>query len=363
MAADPDATPQTSVWSWDPESDLILCLPELFALHGRPHPDASPDPRSPLSLSRPRLLELLPPEPRRRLASFLDGILVTGTGGELTYQVAVDNSIRSLRIQAAVGRDGNLGRMLVLGQLRDLTTERMLALSRAQAERELELQQRVLDGLAAREPLSDTLDLICRHLERLYPGAFVAVMLYDPETRSLRSAAAPSLAADFSTAIDTILVNAEGGVRASPITAGRPEVIEDVRLVGTTALVELFDAYGLRSLWSQPLQVVPGHTVGALVLYRSEPHCPPDPEVRVGARLGELAALAVERDGVNRALSLIASEQPETGTTAQTAASEPRRHGSLGEMPRSVEADLKRQQSARRGVSGPPQLQLVRNRD
>jgi diguanylate cyclase (GGDEF)-like protein len=91
-------------------------------------------------------------------------------------------------------------------------------------------------------------------------------------------------------------------------------VIDDVRTdPRAAAALDLFDSFGLRSIWSYPMRSVTGAVLGTIALYRTETFTPLEAEVAVIGRIGHLAALAIERDGIHTALQLSANVYPATG--------------------------------------------------
>ena len=314
MSADRETGTQYSPWSWDVADDVVWCVPGLFDMHGQPWPADAVDANTAMPVSRKRWLETLPADQAERVREFCDAILETGVGGEITYRIAADGGIRWLLLHAAVGQSDQGGVQRVLGHVRNVTAAKLLELRHDQRERELDQQRQVLERIAVGDPLEDTLAMLCRHLERVYPGAFCAVMLHDSEDGVLRSAAAPSLARDYCAAIDGLAVRDGNGACGTAAATGKVAVIEDVRGdPRVTPALELLETFGLRSIWSYPLHSVSGAVLGTLVLYRSEPHAPSEDEVRTVGSVGHLAALAIERDAIQSAIQMSAHVYPSTG--------------------------------------------------
>ncbi len=213
--------------------------------------------------------------------------------------MTVGNSIRWLSLYAAVGEvcDGRVRR--VVGYTQDVTAHKLFERSRDQAELDLVQQRQALERIAAGDPLEETLELLCRHVERTYPGAFSSILLHDVTAGVLRHGVAPSLSRDYSAAMDGLVVADGNGSCGTAAARGRVVVVEDVRTDPLTAsAVEVFDTYGLRSVWSYPLRGVGGEVLGTLALYRTEPFVPPEAEIKAVGSIAKLAALAIERDGL-----------------------------------------------------------------
>ncbi|HEX3802254.1 MAG TPA: EAL domain-containing protein [Solirubrobacteraceae bacterium] len=308
-----------SPWTWDVESDIVWCLPDLFSMNGLQRPIWATDDHKAIPVRRERWLATLPQERRERIREFGDNVIRTGGGGDLGYRVTVGNSIRWLSLYAAVGEvtDGKVRR--VVGYTQDVTARKLLERRYEHAERDLEHQRQALERIAAGDPLEDTLDILCRQLERTYPGAFSSILLHDPEAGVLRHGVAPSLSRDYCAAMDGLVVGDGNGACGTAAARCGVVVVEDVRTDPLTASeVEIFDTYGLRSVWSYPLRGVGGDVLGTLALYRTEPFAPPEKEVKAVGSIAKLAALAIERDGLQTAIQTAASVYPATGLTNRT---------------------------------------------
>src|SRR5579863_268554 len=314
MALSPAAIAHFSPWSWDVEQDVVWCLPGLFVMHGQRWPAQAVDHTTAIPVPREQWLEALPPSQRERVSGFCEAILETGIGGELSYPVTVGDTIRWMLTQAAVGESEGGRVRRVLGYVRNVTADKLLELRYDRTQRDLEQQQQVLERIAAGDPLEETLGLLCRHIERVYPGVFCAIMLHDPEAGVLRTGAAPSLSRDYSAAADGVAVTDGNGACGSAAATGQVVVIEDVRTDSrATAGLELFESFGLRSMWSYPMKSVTGAVLGTIALYRTEPFAPGENEIGVIGRIGHLAALAIERDGIHSAIQISAGVPPAIG--------------------------------------------------
>ena len=320
MAPSPAATAHFSPWSWDVEADIVWCLPGLFVMHGQRWPAQAVDHTTAIPVPREQWLEALPASQRERVSSFCEAILETGIGGELSYPVTVGDTIRWMLTQAAVGESEGGRVRRVLGYTRNVTADKLLEIRHDRTQRDLEQQQQVLERIAAGDPLEETLALLCRHIERVYPGVFSAIMLHDPEAGVLRTGAAPSLSRDYSAAADGLAVTDGNGSCGSAAATGQVVVIEDVRTDSRAAAgLELFESFGLRSMWSYPMRSVTGAVLGTIALYRTEPFAPTEAEIAVIGRIGHLAALAIERDGIQSAIQMSANVLPATGLLNRSA--------------------------------------------
>ncbi|HEX3617894.1 MAG TPA: GGDEF domain-containing protein [Solirubrobacteraceae bacterium] len=314
MAPDPAAIAHFSPWSWDVDADVVWSLPGLFVMHGQRWPAHAVDQTTAIPVPREHWLEALPVSQRERVRNFCEAILETGIGGEMTYPVTVGDTIRWMLLQAAVGESEGGSVRRVLGYVRNVTADKLLELRHDRTQRDLEQQQQVLERIAAGDALEGTLELLCRHIERVYPGVFAAIMLHDHEAGVLRTGAAPSLSRDYSAAVDGLAVTDGNGACGTAAATGQVVVIDDARSDARAAAgLELFESFGLRSMWSYPMHSVTGAVLGTIALYRTETFTPSEAEIGVIGRVGHLAALAIERDGIHTALQMSANVYPATG--------------------------------------------------
>ncbi len=158
----------------------------------------------------------------------------------------------------------------------------------------LDRQTEVLELIARAAPLAEVLEKILTSLEDLMPGARCSVLLLDHERRTLRHGAAPSLPADYVSAIDGLEVGDGAGSCGTAAALNVPVVASDVltdlrwprfRAVATDA--------GLRSCWSTPIDGRDGLPVGTFAVYHDLPHAPSEREQLLVDRFTHLAAVAI----------------------------------------------------------------------
>ncbi len=182
------------------------------------------------------------------------------------------------------------------------TTELELRTARAMAEREKRWsdgQQRVLELIAARAPLTHTLTELLHVAESHAPGMLTSVLLVEQAGlgRSvLRHAAGPSLPRAFSNAVDGLEVADGQGICGTAAARREPVVVLDVSSDPlTAAFVKLADAHGLRAGWSTPILSSDGAVLGTFAIYYG-PQRPPKPSDEIVIdRSIHLARLAIEQ--------------------------------------------------------------------
>jgi c-di-GMP-specific phosphodiesterase len=179
---------------------------------------------------------------------------------------------------------------------------------------ELAHQQRVLTQIARGEPLERTLNLLCGHVERHFPGTHCTVLLLDRELGVLRHASSPTLPAAFSRQIDGLPVGEGMGACGTAAARGEAVVVSDVLTDPLTSpFNDLARRYDLRSVWSHPLRRVGGEVLGTFAVYRSRPHSPSPVEINFAISTGNLASLAIDHDRADRALQTAANFDALTG--------------------------------------------------
>lgn len=189
------------------------------------------------------------------------------------------------------------------------TTELELRTARAMADREKRWsdgQQRVLELIAARAPLTRTLTELLHVAETHAPGMLTSILLVEQAGlgRSvLRHAAGPSLPRGFANAVDGLEVGDGQGICGTAAFRREPVVVLDVTADPLTApFVELATTHGLRAGWSTPILSSAGAVLGTFAIYYG-PRRPPKPSDEfVIDRSIHLARLAVEQTIDARAL-------------------------------------------------------------
>lgn len=179
---------------------------------------------------------------------------------------------------------------------------------------ELAHQRSVLTRIARGEPLVGTLEMLCTRVEARYPGTHCSVLLLDRATGVLRHAASPTLPAEFSKQIDGLPVGEGMGACGTAAARGHDVVISDaLNDPFTAAFADLAGRYSLLSVWSHPLQRAGGEILGTFAVYREQLHEPDEAEIRFVTTIGDLAAMAIDRDQSQRALQAAANFDALTG--------------------------------------------------
>ncbi|MFE0019437.1 ATP-binding protein [Amycolatopsis sp. NPDC059021] len=159
----------------------------------------------------------------------------------------------------------------------------------------LERETRVLDLLASGAELGDVLGAVTEALNELLPYSRCSILLLDSTRATLHHGAASGLPAHYVEAIDGLSIGPEAGSCGTSAYHGIQVVVEDIatdrRWDDYRALAELA---GLRSCWSQPVLGRDGGVLGTFAVYHTEPHLPPEREVRLVEQFTHLASVAIE---------------------------------------------------------------------
>ncbi len=239
-------------------------------------------------------------------AAFLGAPLIDSTGNVLGCLCAIDESAREWSTH-----DTALLEELAISA----TTELELRTARAMAERERRWsdgQQEVLELIAGRAPLAETLTKLLRVAESHAAGMLTSILLIErsPNGRDvLRHAAAPSLSRSFTSAVDGLEVGDGQGICGTAAFRGEPVIVLDVMADPLTApFVKLAEAHGLRAGWSTPILSSAGDVLGTFAIYYGGGRLPKPSDEIVIDRSIHLARLAIEQFHDARALRRSASE-------------------------------------------------------
>jgi PAS domain S-box-containing protein len=169
---------------------------------------------------------------------------------------------------------------------------------RKRAEALLAGEKQLLEMITRGSPLTAVLARLCRIVESATPECHCAVLLVDPTGTKLHHAAAPSLPASYTAAIDGRDVDADEGPCGMAACRKQQVIAADV------ASDPRWDARGWRLLalshgfhacWSTPIVGPDGRALGTFALYWREPRGPSEDDQRLIGQITHLAALAIER--------------------------------------------------------------------
>ncbi|MDX6680406.1 MAG: hypothetical protein QOG94_445 [Solirubrobacteraceae bacterium] len=181
------------------------------------------------------------------------------------------------------------------------STELELHVARAMAERETRWsdgQQAVLELIAARAPLTQTLTKLLQAAEAHAPGMLASILLLERGRGrgTLRYGAGPSLPRAFHCAIDGLRVAEGWGICGTAAFRREPVVVLDIAEDPLTVqFVDLARTYGVRAGWSTPILSSNREVLGTFALYYGRDRLPKPSDEFIIDRSIHLARLAIEQ--------------------------------------------------------------------
>lgn len=166
----------------------------------------------------------------------------------------------------------------------------------------LESQCAVLKGIAAGATLRDSLEHICRTVEKAEPDALCTVLQLQ-DGRYVHSIAATSLPLEYTQAIEGREIGDAEGSCGTAMWRREQVIVNDI------ANSPLWFKYrefalraGLRACWSTPIFISTGEVLGSFAVYYHQPRMPSKRVLALIATAVNLASVAMERDRMDREL-------------------------------------------------------------
>ncbi|HHB13051.1 MAG TPA: EAL domain-containing protein [Chromatiales bacterium] len=175
-------------------------------------------------------------------------------------------------------------------------------------EKLLELQQCILEKLAAHEDPRRVLDELCRKAEALLPHFVATVMVFDATGSTLKVCAAPSLPPEAVTRLDGLRPGPQAGSCGTAVHLGEPVFVEDVRTdLRWAPLLETAEALGLRACWSMPIRIPDVGILGSFALSSFKPRRPSAFDRRLLDVGAHLAGIVLRGQALEQRLLLAAT--------------------------------------------------------
>lgn len=254
-------------------------------------------------------LELCPPETAREYLADEQRVLrsgkpmidkeeyVVGTLGKKTWILTTKVPLRN-------DKDEIFG---LVGVSRDITERRQADLLR-------DGQAHILEQIASGAALETVLDHLVRLVELQVAGTSGSIVLLDADGVHLRHGAAPTLATDFTRAMDAIHVGEKAASSGTAVFRNKPVIVADI------ASDPLWDdhreaaaKHGFRSSWSNPILSPQGKALGALTLYSASKREPTQAEIRLLNVATRIAGIALERKLAEDRINFMANHDALTG--------------------------------------------------
>ncbi|MDX6690138.1 MAG: hypothetical protein QOG15_1595, partial [Solirubrobacteraceae bacterium] len=188
-------------------------------------------------------------------------------------------------------------------------TEVELQAARADADREkrwTDGQQAVLELIAARAPLQQTLSELLLAAEAHSPGMLTAILLREPVRGGpdvMRHIASPSLPRSYATGIDGLTVAEGQGICGTCVHRGEQVVVTDLARDPLTAeYAEYAEERGVHAGWATPIRSSRGPILGCFEMYYTAGREPDPDDQLIIDRSTHLARLAIEQTESAQAL-------------------------------------------------------------
>ncbi|MGH8435473.1 MAG: PAS domain S-box protein, partial [Pseudomonas sp.] len=154
----------------------------------------------------------------------------------------------------------------------------------------------ILSMISTDQPLAEILKAICQLAESQDPTARCSVLLVDKEQKHLLHGAAPSLPDSFNQGMNGRDVGPHAGSCGTAVYRRQLVIAEDIShdpLWQEHRALAL--RHGLRACWSIPLISHHGDVLGTFAIYHRGPKVPDDEQLHLIGTVGQLAAIAIER--------------------------------------------------------------------
>jgi GAF domain-containing protein len=166
----------------------------------------------------------------------------------------------------------------------------------SRAARLQEGQRTFFELLATGAPLPIVLKALAHMAETQLRGGLCSILLLDEEGRHLRHAAAPTLPAAYTAAIDGAAIGPAAGSCGTAAFRGETVIVADI---AGDPLWDLWRGHALplalRACWSTPIRDTHGAVVGTFAIYYRQPRAPSADELRYIEHCAHLVAVALDR--------------------------------------------------------------------
>jgi PAS domain S-box-containing protein len=219
---------------------------------------------------------------RQRIADLVAG---HSQALDLEIRLRIGAGQKRLHIKAQTTFDrGNASH--VIGSLQDVTQQRL------DAEQD-RLNAIAFAGIAAGNPLEDSLANVIAMYESRFPEGICSILLYDPK-RGLYPGSAAGLPDAYNRAIDGLVPGAKMGSCGTAIYRRERVIVTDTQSDPLWAdFAPLAKQHGLAACWSTPIFDGARNAVGTFAVYYREPRAPTREEIDCVDRAASVAAVAI----------------------------------------------------------------------
>ena len=172
-----------------------------------------------------------------------------------------------------------------------------------------------LEGHGRDRPLSDSLEALVNHAERIHPGALASIMILDEAREHLILGAAPSLPDIYNQTISGSAIGPDANPCGTAAFGNCLVVVEDIQSDPLWAKFKSFAIeLGLRACWSQPIRGLAGEVLGVIALYHREACLPTGAQIQSIQNLSVLASSIIDRHAARAATAEIVRRLSETSS-------------------------------------------------
>ncbi len=185
------------------------------------------------------------------------------------------------------------------GQLLELQSTGRDITDRKWAEGLTEIQRQVLEKIATGQPLRATLEALLRLLEAQAEGMRGAIFLLEAESARLTPAAAPSLPAEFVTAVSRAANEADSGLVPRRESIFVADLMNDANWKDWQPIVT---AQGFRAYWAVPVFDEERELLGLLAIFHANPGSPNEQHRQLLEIATDTAAVCISKHRTDQAL-------------------------------------------------------------
>jgi PAS domain S-box-containing protein len=209
---------------------------------------------------------------------------------------------REFAAEASILKVDSGGKKLLAVMLRDIT-------ERKRAESLNQGQNRVLEMIAGKAPLNDTLAELMRVIENQAEGMLCSVLLLGKDGGHLYHGAAPSLPQEYNRLVEGHQIGPQAGSCGTAAYRREPVFVTDIRTDPLWAPYrEIATRFGLGACWSTPIFSHENKLLGTFAIYYRQPRSPTETETRLIKIATHIAGIAIERQQAEQELQQRAEE-------------------------------------------------------